>query len=225
MGLGHTGIVNTAVMDQNYRQIEINNYRPNTIIAKAPDVTDDPAMPPLTMEIFLADIEKKAYHMAAFAAGSHADALDLLQDSMIKLVTNYADKPSSEWKPLFYKILQNRIRDWHRHQKVKNLLFFWKSPQAEDDVDEWPPTSPGEHDNTTPEAKMAANQKQAAAIEYLKMLSNKQQQCFLLRSWEGLSTAETADIMGCSQGSVKTHYSRAVTKMKALMEADHDISF
>ena len=74
--------------------------------------------PPLTMAAFLADIEKKAYHMAAFATGSHADALDLLQDSMIKQVTKYQEKPANEWKPLFYKILQNRIRDWHRHHRI-----------------------------------------------------------------------------------------------------------
>ena len=85
----------------------------------------------ITMEAFLKDIEKRAYHMAVFACGTHADALDLLQDSMIKLVTNYKSRPSSEWKPLFYKILQNKIRDWQRHQKVRNLAFFWKSNTLE----------------------------------------------------------------------------------------------
>jgi RNA polymerase sigma-70 factor (ECF subfamily) len=211
-------------MDQNYRQNALC-YGPNTIIEQVDTVKDEIESPPLTMEAFLSDIEKKAYHMAAFAAGSHADALDLLQDSMIKLVTNYADKPAQEWKPLFYKILKNRIRDWHRHQKVKNLLFFWKSPQADDEAEEWPPTTAGEQNSDTPEADMVRSQHQAAALEHLKQLSGKQQQCFLLRSWEGLSTAETADVMECSQGSVKTHYSRAIAKMRALMEADHEITF
>ena len=176
------------------------------------------------MEVFLADIEKKAYHMAAFATGSHADALDLLQDSMIKLVTHYQQRPSQEWKPLFYKILQNRIRDWHRHQKVKNVIFFWKSGSAGDDNQDWPDTleSAG-HDK--PDENISKNQQQADALHHLKQLSAKQQQCFMLRSWEGLSVAQTADIMGCSQGSIKTHYFRAVNKLKSLMEADHDISF
>ena len=212
-------------MDQNYRLNTIE-HRPANITVKVDTAQQDFAPPPLTMEAFLADIEKKAYHMAAFAAGSHADALDLIQDSMIKLVTNYADKPAEQWKPLFYKILRNRITDWHRHQKVKNLLFFWKSPQSEDEDDEWPPAMNAEQNPNTPEAELKRAQQQAAALEHLKTLSDKQQQCFLLRSWEGMSTAQTADIMGCSQGSVKTHYSRAVTKMRTLMEADdHEITF
>ena len=173
------------------------------------------------MEAFLIDIEKRAYHMAAFATGSHADALDLLQDSMIKLVTNYQEKPAKEWKPLFYKILQNRIRDWHRHQKVKNLLFFWKT----DEVEVWPPTELNNDSLDTPENNLTKNQQQGAALQHLKQLSPKQQQCFLLRSWEGLSVAETADIMSCSQGSVKTHYFRAVTKLRTMMEDDHEITF
>ena len=173
------------------------------------------------MEAFLADIEKRAYHMAAFATGSHADALDLLQDSMIKLVTHYQEKPSNEWKPLFYRILQNKIRDWHRHQKVKNLVFFWKPAQQDDEIDDWPPAT-AKNSDLTPESALANNQQHAAILQYLKQLSDKQQQCFLLRSWEGLSVAETAQVMECSQGSVKTHHSRAVAKMRQLMEADDD---
>lgn len=166
--------------------------------------------------------------MAAVATRSHADALDLLQDSMIKLVTKYQNKPHNEWKPLFYKILQNRIRDWQRHQKVKNLLFFWKD---DDNEQQWPP----EHDNAqpqgeqsnsdTPHASLAKQQQQDAALAHLQQLSGKQQQCFMLRSWEGLSVAQTADIMQCSQGSVKTHYFRAVTKLRAMMEQSHEITF
>jgi len=173
------------------------------------------------MEAFLIDIEKRAYHMAVLATGSHADALDLLQDSMIKLVTNYQDKPAKQWKPLFYKILQNKIRDWYRHQKVKNLLFFWKT----DEVEEWPPTSSDGSSLDTPEKNLTKDQQQSAALTHLKQLSPKQQQCFLLRSWEGLSVAETAIIMNCSQGSIKTHYFRAVTKLRAMMEDDHEITF
>jgi RNA polymerase sigma-70 factor (ECF subfamily) len=211
-------------MDQNYR-LNTVEHRPANIIVKVDTALQDFRLAPLTMEAFLADIEKKAYHIAAFAAGSHADALDLIQDSMIKLVTNYADKPAEQWKPLFYKILRNRITDWHRHQKVKNLLFFRKNPQNEDKEDEWPPAMNVEQNPDTPEAELKKAQQQATAIEHLKTLSGKQQQCFLLRSWEGMSTAQTADIMGCSQGSVKTHYSRAVIKMRTLMEADdHEIT-
>jgi RNA polymerase sigma-70 factor (ECF subfamily) len=122
---------------------------------------------------------------------------------------------------LFYKILQNRIRDWYRHQKVKNLLFFWKN----EEVEEWPPTENDEGALDTPEKSLTKNQQQDAALKYLKQLSPKQQQCFLLRSWEGLSVADTADIMQCSQGSVKTHYFRAVSKLRTMMEDDHEITF
>ncbi len=159
--------------------------------------------------------------MASFATGSHADALDLLQDSMIKLVTNYQEKPAKEWKPLFYKILQNKIRDWHRHQKVKNLLFFWKT----DEVEAWPAAEVDEISLAAPEHELAKSQQQSAALTHLKQLSPKQQQCFLLRSWEGLSVAETAEIMQCSQGSVKTHYFRATNKLRTMMEDDHEITF
>lgn len=216
-------------MDHNYRQLNQLVDGPITINTKAYDQTEHHAVEatPQTMEAFLAEIEKKAYHMAAFATKSHADALDLLQDSMIKLVSNYADKPAEQWKPLFYKILQNRIRDWHRQQKVKNLIFFWQSPQkSDDDGDDWLVESQMvDEKSLTPESDIAKAQQQQAALGHLKQLSDKQQQCFLLRSWEGMSTAQTAEIMECSEGSVKTHYSRAVTKLRELMEADCDITF
>ncbi len=173
------------------------------------------------MEAFLADIEKRAYRMTVLATSSHADALDIIQDSMIKLVTNYQNKPSTQWKPLFYKILQNKIRDWHRHQKVKNVLFFWKNNDLDDEF-----LSVQAIFNTeTPEKGIVKEQQQADALKHLKQLSTKQQQCFLLRSWEGLSVAETASVMGCSQGSVKTHYFRATNKLRSLMEEKYDITF
>ena len=184
--------------------------------------TEDDALP-LTMEAFLAQIEKKAYRMAVLGVGAHADALDVLQDSMIKLVSNYQQRPPQEWKPLFYKILQNRIRDWQRQQKVKNMVFFWRSAAAEQEDEEWPPAGSGNLD--TPEGESARDQLQEAVLEQLKSLPAKQQQCVLLRSWEGFSVAETADIMGCSEGSVKTHYSRAMSKLKSMLETEHDITF
>ena len=180
-----------------------------------------PILPPLTMETFLVDIEKRGYRMAILATRSHADALDLLQDSMVKLVTKYQTKPSNAWKPLFYKILQNRIRDWHRHQKVRNLVFFWKN----DDADDWLLSENHDQVLDTPEQELQKVQQQSAALKQLENLSVKQQQCFLLRSWEGLSVAETAEIMGCSQGSVKTHYFRAVAKLKTMMEDEDEFTF
>jgi len=213
-------------MDQNYNEFHLS-CGAKQISTLHDNSSDDQPLPPLTMEAFLQEIEKKAYHLAKFATNSHADALDLLQDSMIKLVTKYQHRPSNEWKPLFYKILQNKIKDWYRHQKVKNLVFFWKNndDKHQDEEQTWSCNENGEISDSMPEQFIKKLQQQQCAIENLQQLSNKQRQCFLLRSWEGLSVAQTAQIMECSQGSVKTHYFRAVNKLKDLMEANHDITY
>ena len=171
------------------------------------------------MDTFLQSIEQRAYRMVHLAVGGHADAIDILQESMLKLVLKYQDKPEEQWKPLFYKILQNRIRDWQRQQKVKNMLFFWRSSDANDE-DDWQPEAV---DDKSPEQAMDKQQMQQTVIQALHGLPEKQQQCFLLRSWEGLSVAETAEAMGCSQGSVKTHYFRAVHKLKDILGEAHDV--
>ena len=179
---------------------------------------DDQQALPVNMEEFLAQIEKKAYRMARIALGGHHDALDILQDSMIKLVTHYQQAPAEQWKPLFYRILQNRIRDWHRQQKVKNLIFFWRACESQDN--EWPPAVDS---CNSPDAHIASAQLEEKLVAQLAALPLKQQQCFMLRSWEGLSVADTAAAMGCSQGSVKTHYFRAITKLKTALEAHNDV--
>ena len=179
----------------------------------------------LTMEEFLVEIEKKAYRMIVISIGDHGDAMDILQECMIKLVTKYGQHPSEQWKPLFYRILHNKITDWHRHQKVKNLLFFWKA-DTQDDNDSNGNQIENIADNysgqKSPMEALEQSQLHQTVIDALSGLSVKQQECFLLRSWEGLSVADTAHIMGCSQGSVKTHYSRAVAKIKQSLEARHD---
>lgn len=173
------------------------------------------------MDMFLQSVELKAYRMAKFAVGEHADALDLMQESMFKFVSSYAEKPAEQWKPLFYRILQNKIYDWHRHQKVKNLVFFWKHDDDESGVDDLPSGNPAK--DIEPEQELDKEQIQESVLQALHDLPEKQRQCFLLRSWEGLSVADTAVSMGCSQGSVKTHYFRAVNKLRELLGAEHDI--
>ncbi|MGJ8682139.1 RNA polymerase sigma factor [Paraglaciecola sp.] len=175
------------------------------------------------MSAFLVDIEKKAYRMVLMSVGQHADAIDILQDSMIKLVQKYTDKPSAQWRPLFYRIVNNKIIDWHRQQKLKNLLFFWKS----DDDDEKNLDNELVDETKSlklPEEELIKQQQQADMLKELEALSEKQRQCFLLRSWEGLSVAETANVMGCSQGSVKTHYFRAVTKLREVIGEVHNVT-
>jgi RNA polymerase sigma-70 factor (ECF subfamily) len=177
---------------------------------------------PLDMDSFLAQVEKKAYRMVLMSVGGHVDAIDLLQDSMFKLAVKYADKPAQEWKPLFYRILYNRINDWHRQQKLRNMLFFWKptDPDKNDEeymLDESKPLG-------MPEENMDLMQQQQTVLNELSSLSEKQRQCFLLRSWEGLSVRQTSKIMGCSEGSVKTHYFRAVNRLRSVLGEIHEIT-
>jgi RNA polymerase sigma-70 factor (ECF subfamily) len=171
---------------------------------------------------FLIEIEKKAYRMVLLSVGQHADAIDILQDSMIKLVQKYADKPPSQWKPLFYRIVSNKITDWHRHQKLKSMLFFWKSDSESESLDN--DLIDENRPLLVPEDELSKKQQQASMLRELAALSEKQRQCFLLRSWEGLSVAETAEVMECSQGSVKTHYFRAVNKLRAVIGDIHHVT-
>ncbi len=170
----------------------------------------------ISIEQFLAQVEKKAYRMAEIATQNQSDALDIVQDTMIKLVEKYSDKPSNEWKPLFYAILNSRIMDYFRRKKVYNNLFFWKKQHQEDEgfEDEISKAS----DFITPERELQGQQNLQKVSSALKQLSPRQQQCFLLRSWEGLSVLETAQVMKCSQGSVKTHYSRAKEALKKALD-------
>jgi len=170
----------------------------------------------ISIEQFLVQVEKKAFRMAEIATKNQADALDIVQDTMIKLVEKYSDKPPQEWKPLFYRILQSRIMDYFRRRKVYNGIFFWKNSSQQDEQFEDEISKASDHIN--PERELTGQQKLQKVSHALKKLSPRQQQCFLLRSWEGLSVIETALAMKCSQGSVKTHYSRAKEALTKALE-------
>ncbi|REL25741.1 RNA polymerase sigma factor [Thalassotalea euphylliae] len=173
---------------------------------------------------FFIAIEKRAYQMAMFAVRNHHDALDIVQESMIKLVERYLDKPSYEYKPLFYRIMQNKITDWHRHQKLRNLVFFWQSQNDMDEQENWlASASAVMNSQASPVDELQAKQLQVRLTKALASLSWQQQQCYLLRNWEGFSVADTAQIMGCSEGSIKTHFSRATAKLAELL-ADCDLA-
>ncbi len=194
----------------------------NVAIASASDanrpVGDEP---PLTMEAFLLGVEKKGYRIALLAVAQHADALDILQDSMFKLVSNYAEKPPGQWKPLFYRILHNRITDWQRQQKLKSMFMFWRN---DDDNSEDPVATLPDSDAHEPTQALGKSELQADVIQALQALPLKQQQCFLFRTWEGMSVKETAAAMECSEGSVKTHFFRAVQKLKLVLGESHGIT-
>ena len=169
---------------------------------------------------FLAEVERRALRIAEIAVRDRDEALDLVQEAMIKLVRNYSDRAGDEWPPLFYRILQNGIRDWHRRQKVRNrvLVWFGKGKPDDDDYDitEQAPDPAGR----TPEAQLQASEALQRLEDTVHELPARQREAFMLRTFEELDVAGTAIAMGCSEGSVKTHYSRAVHTLREKL-GDH----
>lgn len=159
--------------------------------------------------------ERRAYKQALYAVRNEHTALDIVQDAMIKLAEKYGDKPAAELPLLFQRILQNTIRDYYRRQKVQNawtILFSSLIPQNEEA--EYDPLDTLKDDDNrsapaTPDESLQQSQVIALIEQALAKLPARQREAFLLRYWEGLDTAETAAVMGCTEGSVKTHCSRA----------------
>ena len=163
---------------------------------------------------FLAGVERRALRIAEIAVRDRDEALDLVQDAMIKLVTNYAARPDTEWTPLFYRILQNGIRDWHRRQKVRNRVMVWfgHGSAGEDEYD--PVAQAPDPAGRTPDEVLQTGEAMQRLESAVQHLPARQREAFMLRTFEGLDVAGTAVAMGCSQGSVKTHYSRAVHTLR-----------
>lgn len=169
------------------------------------------------MNRFLAGIERRAFRMAEIATGDEDVALDVVQDSMLQLVRRYADRPEEELGALFHTILHNRLRDWHRRGYVTRRLFGWlKSVDEESDPVQ---TFPDQH-RPGPEQHNSHDESLGSIMDCIRQLPMRQQQCFLLRAWEEYDVKETASIMGCSEGSVKTHYSRATIKLREMLQAE-----
>jgi len=162
---------------------------------------------------FLAGVERRALRMAEIAVRDRDDALDLVQEAMIKLARNYAARPSAEWAPLFFRILQNGIRDWHRRQKVRNRVMVWFGRSTSDDDYDVTANVPDPAGRTPDEQLQTNEAMQHLEIAVLK-LPNRQREAFMLRTFQGLDVAATATAMGCSDGSVKTHYSRAIHSLR-----------
>lgn len=167
-----------------------------------------------TLNRFLMDVEKRALRIAEIAVRDRDDALDLVQVAMIKLARNYADRNEAEWPPLFYRILQNGIRDWHRRQAVRNRVMVWFGRSANPDNDYDPVAAAPDPLGRTPEDVLANREAMQSLEGAIRRLPGRQQEAFMLRTFEGLDVAGTAAAMGCSEGSVKTHYSRAVHSLR-----------
>lgn len=171
---------------------------------------------------FLADVERRALVIAEFATRDRDEALDLVQDSMLSFVRHYAGKPREQWPPLFHRVLQNRIRDWHRRGTVRRRLFGWLAAGDSEESPTDPIQQAADPTARSPELLVAQDAAGAAAIDGIGRLPARQQQAFLLRIWEGLDVRATATAMGCSEGSVKTHLSRALANLQKRLEDHHD---
>jgi RNA polymerase sigma-70 factor (ECF subfamily) len=171
---------------------------------------------------FLRDVERRAFKQTVYAVRDDHSALDIVQDAMLKLAEKYADKPVAEYPMLFQRILQNTMRDFWRRQKVRNLWTtllssFGAGQDGEEDHDPLDNIDVGdEADN--PMVQLERSQTIRVIEKALEKLPTRQREAFVLRYWEDMDVAETASMMGCSEGSVKTHCSRAVHTLAALLE-------
>lgn len=174
---------------------------------------------------FLAETERRAYKQALFAVRDEHAALDIVQDAMLKLAEKYAGNPTEELPLLFQRILQNTIRDYYRRQKVRSMwttLLSALSPQHEESEIDPLETLQDETNNSqalSPDKSLEQVQLIATIEEALAKLPARQREAFLLRYWEDMDTAATAAAMGCSEGSVKTHCSRATHALAEALKA------
>jgi len=169
---------------------------------------------------FLRQVEKRAFRQTAYAVRDDHVALDIVQDAMLKLADKYAGKPVGEYPMLFQRILQNTMRDYWRRQKVRNLwttLFSSFGQQEDEDYDPLE-TIEVESADSDPADQLERSQVMTLIEKALTKLPARQREAFVLRYWEELDVAETASVMGCSEGSVKTHCSRAVSALSILLE-------
>ena len=173
---------------------------------------------------FLAQVERRAFKQAVFAVHDDAAALDIVQDAMLKLAEKYSARPHTEFPMLFQRILQNAIRDHFRRQKVRSTWSTQLSNLGAGGDDESDPldTLDVEDDGNVPDSP-AARFEQAEVMAFIedavKALPDRQREAFLLRYWEELDVSETAKVMGCSEGSVKTHCSRATHALAKVLRA------
>jgi RNA polymerase sigma-70 factor, ECF subfamily len=179
------------------------------------DLTDEAKTRSRALNQFLAGVELKAFRIAQMALRHEDDALDAVQDAMLQLARAYADRPAQEWKPLFYRILENRIRDMQRRRTVRGRVISWLPFRGDEDDEEVDPIAQAPSPEPQPVKRMELDEAIGALEKALAALPRRQQQAFLLRALEGLDVAATAAAMGCSEGSVKTHYFRAVQALRA----------
>jgi RNA polymerase sigma-70 factor, ECF subfamily len=174
---------------------------------------------------FLKSVEKRAFKRTVYHVRDDDAALDIVQDSMMKLAENYGDKPVSELTLLFQRILSNTTLDWFRRQKTRNALFSnmgdFESSSDGEDFDILESLESTDFSEFTESAQKTLERAQILreVDSAVQELPARQREAFLLRYWEDLDVAETAAAMGCSEGSVKTHCSRAVAALGKVLKS------
>lgn len=177
------------------------------------------------LEAFLKGIERRAFKQAVFAVRDDEAALDIVQDAMLRLAEKYGHRPAAELPLLFHRIVQNAVRDWFRRQKVRSLWTTLLSSLSggSDDDDRDPldtlEVADGANRPETPAQQLEQSQVIEIIEQELARLPERQRQAFIMRYWEELDVAETAKAMGCSEGSVKTHCSRATHALASALKA------
>lgn len=176
------------------------------------------------LSAFLAEVERRAYKQALFAVHDEHMALDIVQDAMMKLAEKYSGKPAGEFPMLFQRILQNTIRDYYRRQKVRSLwttLLSSLTPVQEEEHDPLETLEVADDSNKANRPAETLERAQVVKLieKGLESLPARQRQAFLLRYWEELDVSQTAAAMGCSEGSVKTHCSRATHALAAYLKS------
>jgi RNA polymerase sigma-70 factor (ECF subfamily) len=186
-------------------------------LADSPDLRE--------LDAFLRSVERRAFKRTAYMVRDNEAALDIVQDSMIRLAQHYAHRPAEEWPMLFQRILSNATMDWFRRQRVRNGVMVnlsdFEGDDPEDGFDLLEAISGGDGSLGALSAEREVERAQIVAMieEEIQKLPARQREAFLLRYWEDFDTAETASVMGCSEGSVKTHCSRAVHALAKALTA------
>ncbi len=173
--------------------------------------------PAASLDDFLREVQRRAFRMAEIQLGHAEDAVDAVQDAMLRLVSHYRDKPAEEWPPLFWGILRRRIVDLQRRRKVRSIVVGWLGGGRDsngEELPDWDPADPA----PDPSRRLEDAQAYAHMTAAVQKLPQRQREAFLLRVLEGMDVAETALAMGCSQGSVKTHLSRAMHSLRLCLE-------
>lgn len=186
---------------------------------------ENDSLPPRTLDGFFASAEQRAFQLARYALRDREAALDAVQDSMLKMVERYAHKPSTEWPALFFTIVQHRVTDMQRFRRVRERLHKVASlfggerdEPAEDLVEAVADTAHA----ANPEQVLVSRRQRVAIDCAVGQLPERQRQVFLLREGQELSVKETAQVLGCTEGTVKQHHFRALQALRRLLAEEHD---